>query len=76
MLDTFDIWDLFIGIFGLLTSIPIITQYIYGQFPTQKLDTLFATLAQTDTLLHGCVEEGLLKSHEVQEFRTVLKRSA
>lgn len=40
MLDTFDIWDLFIGIFGLLTSIPIIARYIYGQLPKQKLDTL------------------------------------
>ncbi|KAI0351976.1 hypothetical protein OH77DRAFT_827830 [Trametes cingulata] len=72
MLDAFNIWDLFVGIAGLLTSIPIIWHYITQQLPSRKLRTLFKELAETDSLFTSCIEESLLKHHEARTFQSHL----
>ncbi|KAH9888343.1 hypothetical protein C8Q73DRAFT_794119 [Cubamyces lactineus] len=79
MLDAFNIWDLFIGIVSLLTSVPIVYHCVTRQLPSRKLVTLFDTLSETETLYTSCIEEGLLKDYEARTFSTnlsVLQRRA
>ncbi|KAI0330386.1 hypothetical protein GY45DRAFT_1323704 [Cubamyces sp. BRFM 1775] len=68
MLDAFNIWDLFIGIVSLLTSVPIVYHCVTRQLPSRKLRALFDTLSETETLYTSCIEEGLLKEYEARTF--------
>ncbi|KAI0351972.1 hypothetical protein OH77DRAFT_1592426 [Trametes cingulata] len=74
MLDAFNIWDIFVGIVGLLTSIPILLHYLKKQLPSRRLRTLFNTLAETDALFTSCIGEGLLKVRQARTFRAQLSR--
>ncbi|KAI0669475.1 hypothetical protein C8Q78DRAFT_1040155 [Trametes maxima] len=62
-------WDLFVGIIGVLTGIPIAWTLIAMQLPSRKLRDLFDALSETETLLESCVEGGLLREHHVLVFQ-------
>ncbi|KAI0330383.1 hypothetical protein GY45DRAFT_1345955 [Cubamyces sp. BRFM 1775] len=66
-------WDMFVGVMGVLTAVPVVYCFIAIQLPSRKVKALFESFTETDALFEGCIEEGLLKEHHIQEFRAHLK---
>ena len=66
-------WDTFVGVVGVLTAIPVLYCLIAIQLPSRKVKALFETFTETDALFEGCIEEGVLREHHIEEFRAHLK---
>ncbi|KAI0351970.1 hypothetical protein OH77DRAFT_1428998 [Trametes cingulata] len=65
-------WELFVGIVGVLTAIPVLVHLFISQLPSRKLPGLFKTLEEADAVFEDSIEEGLLKEHHITEFRALL----
>ncbi|KAI0351968.1 hypothetical protein OH77DRAFT_1592422 [Trametes cingulata] len=62
-------WEVFVGVVGVLSALPVLLLLLIAQLPSRKLRGLLETLSEADAVFQDSIEEGLLQEHDVQEFR-------
>ncbi|KAH9888345.1 hypothetical protein C8Q73DRAFT_709864 [Cubamyces lactineus] len=66
-------WDVFVGVVGVLTAIPVLIALIATQLPSRKLKGLDEALMETETVLNESIEEGILRDYQIGAFKERLE---